>query len=144
MSNLTAAIMVATSAHNNQIDKSGEPYILHPLRVMLSLDTEEERIVGVLHDVIEDTHYTFKTLEDMGFSDRVLGTLDALSRDPSKETHREYIRRVSLNSLAVRVKLKDLEDNMSVNRLKNLPKENLGLMKRYAESWQFLSNLEKV
>ena len=143
MSNLTAAIMLATAAHNNQVDKSGEPYILHPLRVMLSLDTEEERIVGVLHDVIEDTHYTFKTLENMGFSERILDALNAISKIES-ETHKEYIRRVSLNSLAVRVKLKDLEDNMSIWRLKNLPKENLGLMKRYAESWHFLSNLGEV
>ena len=140
---ISKAILIATTAHMGQVDKSGQSYILHPLRVMLAGTTEEEKIVGVLHDVIEDTCYTIEFLTTMGFSDEVIQALIAISK-VEDATYKEYLKRVSENKLATSVKLHDLEDNMSVPRLLNLPKANLGLMKRYAEAWQFLTEKNHI
>src|SRR6202034_2035323 len=83
MRELERAIAIAVEGHSGQVDKAGEPYILHPLRVMLNCATAEERIVGVLHDVVEDCPgWTFERLREEGFSDTVLTALDAV-------THRE-------------------------------------------------------
>jgi (p)ppGpp synthase/HD superfamily hydrolase len=81
MSTLETAIAIAAEAHEGQVDKAGAPYILHPLRVMLRLDTNEERIVAVLHDVVEDCKgWSFKRLKAEKFSDRVIGALKALTK----------------------------------------------------------------
>ncbi len=70
--NLSKAILIAVTVHKNQKDKVGAPYILHPLRVMLSLETTEEQICGVLHDVIEDTSVTLEDLESSGFEEEII------------------------------------------------------------------------
>ncbi|MHC4192318.1 MAG: GTP pyrophosphokinase, partial [Planctomycetota bacterium] len=80
MANLENAIRLAVRAHQDQVDKAGEPYILHPLRVMLSLNSDSERIVGVLHDVIEDSTYTLIDLQKMGYSSEILNALDYLTK----------------------------------------------------------------
>ena len=79
MSTLPKAIEIATQAHAGQVDKSGKDYIGHPLRVMEMGKTEEEKIVGVLHDVVEDTDWTFERLEAEGFSKEVIDALDRKS-----------------------------------------------------------------
>jgi (p)ppGpp synthase/HD superfamily hydrolase len=109
---LNEAIELAVQAHYSQVSRNGEPYILHPLTVMLKLETETERIVGVLHDVLEDTDYTYEDLEDAGFTDEVLYALDALTKQQD-EPYMDYIARVKKNELACKVKLADLEHNMS-------------------------------
>ena len=75
MSTLEKAIQIATEAHKGQLDKSGKDYIGHPLRVMEMGNTEEEKIVGVLHDVVEDTEWTFEALEAEGFSKQIIDAL---------------------------------------------------------------------
>src|SRR5687767_2629355 len=80
VSTLERAIAIAAQAHAGQVDKAGQPYILHPLRVMLRLATEEERIVGVLHDVVEDTPVSLQQLRDEGFSESVLSAVEALTK----------------------------------------------------------------
>lgn len=84
MSTLERAIVIASLAHAKQADKAGAPYILHPLRVMLSVRGEEERIAAVLHDVVEDTPWTLEALREQGFSDAVVSAVDALTRRPSE------------------------------------------------------------
>ena len=84
--NLQNAIKVAVEAHTGQVDKGGSPYILHPLRVMLSLDKEEERIVGVLHDVLEDcAGWSWERLEAEGFSKEIIQALKSVSKTPEEE-----------------------------------------------------------
>ena len=84
--NLEKAIKIAVEAHTGQVDKGGNPYILHPLRVMLSLNTEEERIVGVLHDVVEDCEgWTWQRLQDEGFSLDIIQALQSVSKTPEEE-----------------------------------------------------------
>jgi len=117
MTKLDEAIVVATSLHAGQVDKVGEPYILHPLRVMSRLGhnaPESERIVAVLHDVIEDTPCTLATLQPT-FGNEIIAALDAISRRPG-EPYDDYIGRVELNKLACRVKVADLRDNLDETR----------------------------
>jgi (p)ppGpp synthase/HD superfamily hydrolase len=121
---LDIAIKIAVNAHSGQIDKGGQPYILHPLRVMFSLDTEKEKIVGVLHDVIEDTNITYEYLIMNGFDGEteILEGIRSVTRKEN-ETYDEFIDRAILNLIGRKVKLADLQDNMDINRISN-PTEN--------------------
>lgn len=118
MPTLEGAIITATAAHRLQTTFDGQPYILHPLRVMLSFkDPQEtnERIVAVLHDVAEDTKITLAVLKGAGYSPVILSALDAISWRKGEE-YTDYITRVSQNELASRVKIADLRDNTDPNR----------------------------
>jgi (p)ppGpp synthase/HD superfamily hydrolase len=118
---LEDAIIIATNAHFKQVDKSSEPYILHVLRCLLNLGrraTETERIVAVLHDVVEDTDWTLKHLEEARFSQEVLAAVETLTHLPN-EPYTSYIDRIALNPLAIKVKLADLKDNMDPERIEN-------------------------
>lgn len=109
---LARAIAIAASAHAEQIDKAGRPYILHPIRVMQRVTPHglEAQIVAVLHDVVEDTWISLDLLPRMGFSDEVVAGVDAMSRRDGEE-YFAYIDRCGRNHLASLVKLADLEDN---------------------------------
>ena len=76
MATLEKAIAIAARAHAGQVDKAGQPYILHSIRVMLRMGSEAERITGVLHDVIEDSDVTLEDLRDEGFDAAILEALD--------------------------------------------------------------------
>ena len=112
---LEKAIQIATEAHAGQLDKCQQPYILHSLRVMLNVTTEEERIIGVLHDVIEDTPVGWEDLAGR-FPAAILAALDAITQRPN-ESHAQYLERVLVNPLATRVKIADIEDNVSPVRI---------------------------
>lgn len=114
-SQLEHAIQLATQAHAGQLDKCRQPYILHSLRVMLNVTTEEERIIAVLHDILEETSVAWDDLSGQ-FSASVLAALDAITQRPN-EPHERYLERVLLNPLATRVKIADLEDNVSPVRI---------------------------
>lgn len=114
---LTEAITIAAQAHDGQTDKAGQPYILHCLRVMLAMNSDTDRIVAVLHDVLEDA--TDWQIGDLGdFGPGVEGAVDALTRR-DREDYFHYIDRVAANPIAVRVKLADLRDNLDPDRLPN-------------------------
>lgn len=121
---LGRAIAIAALAHQDQMDRNGvDPYILHPLAVMNMLDTEDEKIVGVLHDVIEDTATSLRFIEDCGATPQQLEALDALTRR-TNETYRAYLlRALNTSPLSRRVKLADHEHNSDETRLAKLPPE---------------------
>ena len=127
---LEEAILIATRAHMGQVDKGNQPYILHPLRVMLRLQTEEERTVGVLHDVIEDTSVTIEDLRKQGISKEVLEALEHITKG-KQEPYMEYISRVIQNPLALKVKKCDLEDNMNRSRLEKVTEKDEARLKKY-------------
>lgn len=127
---LELAIELASHAHNNQFDKAGEPYINHPLRVMYNLATTEEKIVGVLHDAVEDSDLTLERLSDLGFPSTIVQAIESLTKRP-KEKYGDYIERVKCNSLAVRVKLEDMRDNMEITRIHNPNKKDFDRLKKY-------------
>jgi (p)ppGpp synthase/HD superfamily hydrolase len=115
MSTLERAIALAAQAHAGQVDKGGAPYILHPLRVMLAQTSVAAMIVGVLHDVVEDTALSLQHLRDEGFTDGVVSGVDAVSRREG-ETYREFVLRAAAHPLGRPVKLADLADNSDLAR----------------------------
>lgn len=144
MSNLERALAIATLAHAGQQDKAGEPYILHPLRMMLKLESEEERQTALLHDVLEDTTVTLEDLQEAGFSDAVLEAVQLLTRQP-KETRMEAAQRAAQNPLALRVKLADNADNLNPKRIPEPDEDDLVRMREYRRIRRFLlQELKKV
>lgn len=122
MSTLERAIAIAASAHAGQVDKAGQPYILHPLRVMLSVSGNNERVVAVLHDVLEDCpDWTPQRLRNEGFGEHVIEALDRLTRRAG-ETYEDFIERCK-GPLSHNVKMADLNDNLRPDRLALLRKD---------------------
>ena len=108
---LDKAITIAVECHAGQTNTIGEPYILHPLRMMFKADTVEEKIVAILHDVIEKTDMDFKKLHAAGFNHKILSAIDSLSRK-ADENYDLYLDRVKKNKLAKKIKIIDLNDNL--------------------------------
>jgi len=135
MSTLTKAIEIAVSAHKGQKDKSGADYILHPLRVMGRGETEVEKICGVLHDVIEDSDWTFEKLKSEGFSVEVIDVLRCVTKKSEEEDYDKFIDRVIQNPTAIRVKINDLLDNLDVTRLVELNEWDLKRLNKYLTAY---------
>ena len=125
-------LVLCTNAHSGQFDRGGHPYILHPLRVMsfLNSDDEELQCIAVGHDVIEDTSTTYADLRSAGMSTRVIEGIRALTIVPG-ETHEEYKVRVFANRDAMRVKLCDLRHNSDIRRLKGVTAKDIARVARY-------------
>ena len=113
---LEKAIEIAVEAHRGQIDKAGKEYILHPMRVMLRGRNDTEMIVGILHDVVEDTPITIDMLRLEGFSEDILAALECITKRRG-ESYGTFIDRILTNPLATQVKLYDMEDNMNRDRI---------------------------
>ena len=116
MATLERAVVIAATAHAGQVDKAGMPYILHPLRVMLALSSLEERIVGVLHDLVEDTGWTLDDLRREGFAEAVVAAVAVDARGLA-ESYDDFVRRAARQPLGPRVKLADLADNLDLSRI---------------------------
>jgi (p)ppGpp synthase/HD superfamily hydrolase len=142
MSSLEHAIAIAAEAHRGQKDKAGEPYILHPIRVMLRVSTTEERIAAVLHDLLEDTPWERTDLEGEGFSAEVLDAVEALTRQPH-ETYEEFLARAAGDPIAIRVKLADLEDNLDTSRLPNPTGRDRRRMAKYESARTYLESISQ-
>lgn len=139
---LSRAILLAVEAHKGQVDKYGQPYIGHPFRVMSAGHTLHEKMAGILHDVVEDTSWTIEQLEKENFPKEVIDAVDALTLRES-ETYDEYITRLEKNSLAVRVKLNDLSDNMDIRRCDKLTEEDIPRLQKYLKAYKRLTRNEK-
>ena len=138
---LALAIEIASANFIDKTDKAGRPYILHCLRVMNAVDQNDEELmqIAVLHDVIEDTTVTMDQLKDAGFSDRVRLGVSYLTHHKG-DTYDFYIKMISNNPDAVKVKLADLKDNSDITRLKGLGKKDFERMEKYHRSFIYLSN----
>ncbi|WP_129593590.1 HD domain-containing protein [Seramator thermalis] len=140
---LNHAIEIAISAHEGQLDtNNGRPYIEHPFRVMNAGQTLQEKIVGVLHDVIEDTSWTLEQLRAEGFSEEIVEGIDAMSRRDN-ESYDEYLLRVEKNDIATRVKINDLSDNMDIRRWNEVPYHELARLQKYLKAYKQLTEREK-
>lgn len=138
MSTLERAIEIAAQAHAGQRDKAGAPYILHPLRVMLRVETETERIAAVLHDVVEDSGWTLDQLRAEGFAPDVLETIEALTRRP-EESYEDFVLRAGAHPIARRVKQADLADNTDSTRIAEPTAHDGARMERYRRAIALLS-----
>lgn len=116
---LDDAIQFARRAHEGQLDKSGRPYIAHPLRVMGYVRGEHERMTAVLHDVVEDTEVTLDDLTAVGCPAEVLAAVEAITKRPG-ESQEDYLTRVLADPIALVVKRADIADNMSPDRMSRL------------------------
>ena len=115
---LHKAITIASEAHQGQSSINGEPYILHPLRLLIKAKSNEERIIAILHDVIEKTNISLLDLKNKGFDQNIISSIDSLSRRRS-ESYIEYIKRLMQNKTSVKIKLLDLADNIKIHSENN-------------------------
>ena len=128
------AIAIATEAHAGQVDKGGQPYILHPLRLMFALEDPTDRIVAVLHDVVEDSPWGINELFVIeNFSDEVCDAVWALTRQRG-ETYEDFIARAGSNPIARRVTLADLDDNSDMTRIPNPTQKDWDRARKYARA----------
>ena len=138
MATLEKAIEIAREAHAGQVDKAGKDYINHPLRVMAMGKDENEKIVGVLHDVVEDSDWTFEMLEAEGFSSEVIDALRCVTKLSEDEDYDHFLNRIKGNRLAMKVKLCDLVDNLDTSRIENPTDTDLKRSKKYARAYAFI------
>ena len=136
---LIHAIHIAIDAHGKQKDRVGQPYIGHCFRVMSAGHTLEEKIAGVLHDILEDTKWTIAALFFEGFSEEVVDAVHTLTK-LENEDYNHYLERVMKNNLALRVKLNDLTDNMDLRRLKVLSDDDVERMRKYLDAYKKLTD----
>jgi (p)ppGpp synthase/HD superfamily hydrolase len=132
MSTLEPAIEIAAAAHAGQFDKAGQPYILHPLRVMLRLSGDHERIAAVLHDIVEDTSITLEHLVKEGFASEVIAAVKALTKIPG-ESRLQAAERAAAHPTARLVKLADNAENMDISRIANPTEKDFSRLREYEQ-----------
>lgn len=135
---LNKAIEIATKAHEGQVDKAGKPYIGHPLRAMNVGITDNEKIVKVLHDVIEDSNWPFEQLVTEDFSVKVIEPLCCVTKLSEGESYDKFIERVKTNSLAAKVKINDLTDNMDIHRFAYISEKDVKRLRKYLKAYKQL------
>lgn len=132
------ALTLAAMMHAGQEDKGGQPYVMHVIRVMMELKEPELKVAALLHDLLEDTDLTAEDLLAYGFSEETIKVVALLSREP-EEPYMDYIRRLSGDERAIKVKLSDLKDNQNRTRLKgSLIQEDLKRMEKYHRAEEYL------
>ena len=137
---LAKAIRIAAEAHESQLDRGGNAYILHPMRLVFRLRTSDAELmqIAILHDVVEDSAWTNGGLTFEGFSKRVTAALDCLTHRDG-EGYDDYIKRISTNRDATIIKLEDLRDNSDITRLKGIRPKDLERIEKYHRSFLYLS-----
>lgn len=136
---LGTAIALAAEKFSNKTDKGGEPYVLHLLYVMEGMDTHDEKIVAVLHDVIEDTDVTAEDLLKMGFSRSLVRSIELLTHLP-EDDYMTYVRRLAMDPIAKKVKKRDLEHNTQLSRMKGLRQKDFERLQTYHTAYAYLKN----
>jgi GTP diphosphokinase / guanosine-3',5'-bis(diphosphate) 3'-diphosphatase len=137
MSSLEHAIELAARAHAGQLDKAGQPYILHPLRLMLAVHKPHERMAAILHDVVEDTPMTFEDLVHAGFPTEVVTAVQALTKQ-SGESRIDAAHRAAADPIARVVKLADVTDNMDLSRIPSPTEKDYARIQEYEQVRQIL------
>ena len=139
--NLERAIEIAQEAHKGVKDKGGHDYIHHPIRVMHAMSNDQEKIVAILHDVVEDSDWTFERLKEEGFEDSVIESLRCVTKYSEEEDYQEFIRRAATNKIATKVKMADIEDNLDLSRLGTLNEKDLTRIEKYKKALKYLKAL---
>ena len=140
---LEIAINIASNAHLGQKDKIGDPYIFHPIRVMQSMESINGKIVAILHDVVEDTDWTFENLEQQGFPQTIINPLKNLTKNED-ETYDSFIQRAASHPVSLKVKMMDIEDNLLPWRqIRIVHSQNDERVKKYRQAWLTLEEVAK-
>ena len=142
---LSKMLHIATNAHHGQFDRGGNPYILHPLKVMHYLKTTDEELMAIAlgHDVIEDTSVTYKDLREAGITERVIEGIRALTKQPG-QTYEEYKAGVFANVDAMKVKMADLRHNTDIRRLKGVTDKDIARIAKYQKFYLEIRDLLEV
>lgn len=127
------ALQLCFEIHKNQVDKSGLPYVFHPYHLAEQMDDEESILVALLHDVVEDSEITFEDLEKYGFSENVMDAIKRLTHTNPVD-YDDYIEKIKMNPIAVKVKLADLRHNSDLNRLEKVSQKDLKRAERYQKA----------
>ena len=137
MATLEKAIEIAINAHMGQNDLNGQPYILHPLRVMMRFSLLHDQITAVLHDVIEDSDMTIDYLKEQGFDDEIVYAVQCITKK-NNEPYDSYLARVRQSPIALRVKIADLEDNMDIRRMNSIKARDIERLNKYLRAQHLL------
>lgn len=135
------AMRIAYDAHAGQVDKTGLPYIYHPIHLAESMTDENSVITALLHDVIEDTNLTIDELAREGFHEDILTALTLLTHNPAEE-YMDYISRISTCPLARKIKLADLRHNSDPTRLDSVDEKTARRFEKYARAIRLLEAVE--
>lgn len=133
------AMKICFKAHKKQIDKAGLPYVFHPYHLAEQMDDETSTVCALLHDVVEDSYYTFDDLAETGFTSEIIDVLKILTHDKGTP-YQDYIKKISENQVAKKVKIADLKHNSDVARLGNVDDVALERIKKYKKAIRFLEN----
>ena len=133
------AMKLCFEAHKNQVDKSGMPYVFHPFHLAEQMTDELTTVTALLHDVVEDTPYTFADLRQMGFPEDVMAALTLLTHVDA-EPYMDYVRRLKDNPIARAVKLADLRHNSDLTRLNRIDERALARVEKYRAAIQLLED----
>lgn len=131
------AMKLAFAAHKDQVDKSGIPYVFHPIHLAEQMESEETAIVALLHDVVEDTEYTLQDIAAMGFPQEVLEALALMTHDEAVP-YMDYVARLKGNPIARTVKLADLRHNSDLTRLDAVDEKALARIEKYRKAMKEL------
>lgn len=131
------ALQIAQKVHAGQVDKAGKDYILHPMTVASYMDTDIEKAIAYLHDVLEDTDVTVDALREI-FPNEIVDTLITLTHRKD-ESYFEYIQKVSKSKLAKKVKVADLLHNLDITRIKEPTKQDYERLEKYKKAILYLT-----
>lgn len=142
MNLLARAIQFAANAHAQQLDKGGNPYILHPMRMMMRLRTTDQELmaIAILHDTVEDCNVTYDELREIGMTERVVEGVRRLTKQPGV-SYEQFIEQLVGNRDALMVKREDLRDNSDLTRLKGVSAKDMSRMQRYAHAFRRVEEL---
>ena len=127
------AMKLAFAAHKDQVDKSGIPYVFHPIHLAEQMESEETAIVALLHDVVEDTEYTLQDIAAVGFPQEVLEALALMTHDEAVP-YMDYVTRLKGNPIARTVKLADLRHNSDLTRLDAVDEKAIARIEKYRKA----------
>jgi (p)ppGpp synthase/HD superfamily hydrolase len=140
---LSNAITIAAICHNKDVDKGGKPYILHPLRIMYRLRTDDLELMAMaaLHDVLEDSELTVEDFRAFGFSERIIEGCDRLTHKEGMD-YEQYIDVIGQSPDSTAVKIEDLRDNSDIMRMKGVRQKDFDRLAKYHRSFQYLRDLD--
>ena len=139
---LERALALAVEAHEGHQNSVGGPYILHPLRVMARVETDDERVVAILHDAVENgsDRMTLARLREEGIPEEIVVAVDCLTRRDG-EAYDAFVERLAPNALARRVKLADLADNLDLLRLPQVTRDDFEGVEMRLRAWHRLRGM---
>ena len=132
------AMKLCFQAHKDQTDKSGIPYVFHPIHLAEQMKDEDTTVVALLHDVVEDTAYTPEDLAAMGFNDRVIAAIRLMTHDENIP-YMEYVAKIKENPIAKAEKLADLAHNSDTTRLDTVDAKAAARIKKYERAIELLN-----